>query len=96
MKVMDLWGQPTEVDQPTKLVKSEFMLDKYGATPGHVCKDCGLLDVTGLSRRYYKCTVYGSTSGPGTDWRLKWPACGLWAEELNWNRLKHQGRGPHN
>lgn len=35
---------------------------------------------SGNTKDYFKCQVYGETSGAGTDWRKKWMACGLFKE----------------
>jgi hypothetical protein len=52
----------------------------YGLTPGQTCGGCVHCALRpGNKRSYYKCTLFGRyTSGPGTDWRKKWPACGGW------------------
>lgn len=51
------------------------------ANNGETCGTCGNLDQEQHnSRSYYKCGLIPSTSGPGTDIRLKWPACNLWSE----------------
>lgn len=52
---------------------------RHGLTAGATCGDCAHLfkhhgDYAG---HYFKCHQYGVTGGPGTDWRLKWDACGL-------------------
>jgi len=57
------------------------MLARHGRDPqGHACGDCvhfvrANLDTA--AKGYWKCTEYGVTGGPGTDWRVSWPACGL-------------------
>lgn len=55
---------------------------RHGWAPDQTCGSCRHLEVNGYSRRvYYKCGLCGVTNGPGTDWRLKWPACGLFEKE---------------
>lgn len=64
----------------------KFMWQKHGPGPeGKTCKGCIRLrgHRTAGGRTYYKCLVYGVSSGPGTDWRLRWPACGLFEENTN-------------
>lgn len=40
------------------------------------CGTCAnAVQVHGGARRYWKCKLLPITGGPGTDLRLKWPAC---------------------
>lgn len=61
------------------------MWEKFGPGPaGAKCKDCVALrgySTRSGQRTYYKCGVYGVSSGPGTDWRMKWPACGYFEQK---------------
>lgn len=41
------------------------------------CKDCAFAHVRVFSKRYWKCQHVPETAGPGTDLKLKWPACEL-------------------
>lgn len=49
----------------------------FGAGPdGVTCKGCAhLVRNSGHSKNYYKCHFRGNTSGPGTDHKVRWPAC---------------------
>jgi hypothetical protein len=47
---------------------------------GVTCKTCKFLDRNQKSRTYYKCGKVEITNGPGTDIRLKDPACRLYEE----------------
>lgn len=68
---------PAEKPKAPALRKIELMQGLHGATPGERCGDCQHMVLRGHITGYYKCTKYGVSSGSGTDWRLKWPACGL-------------------
>ncbi len=49
------------------------------AKNGETCGNCDrLLRVEHGRRSYFKCQLFGSTHGTGSDWRKKWPACGLY------------------
>lgn len=48
---------------------------------GESCGTCAnLVREHHNSRTYFKCGLYTSTAGPGTDLRLRWPACKLWSD----------------
>lgn len=64
-------------NHPAPKGKQNPMIRRYGAGPtGKRCKTCKQLCYTECSKRYYKCLLRGITSGPGTDHRVNWPACG--------------------
>lgn len=64
---------------PTSGLKRIAMMHRrHGVTPGQTCGTCQHLTSHGHNRTYFKCRRYGVSSGSGTDWRLKWAACGLW------------------
>ena len=48
----------------------------YGKHEGQVCRDCVNLISHKFDNTYYKCKLYGDSAGPGTDWRVRYPACG--------------------
>lgn len=55
----------------------------YAAPPGtgpagEFCRTCNHACYHTCSKRYYKCALVKSTAGPGTDIRLKSPACKRW------------------
>ena len=52
----------------------EAMYAMFGKGTG-ICKDCKYF--RGSVGSYKKCRVYGISSSEVTDWRMKWPACGL-------------------
>jgi hypothetical protein len=45
---------------------------------GETCGTCVNCFAVGRNRTYYKCRLVAVTNGPGTDVRLKWPACINW------------------
>lgn len=61
------------------LVRQSKMRNANGPGPaGVMCKDCRfLIRVGGARRSYAKCRKYGVSSSEATDWREKWPSCGL-------------------
>jgi hypothetical protein len=67
--------EPSQVARPATLAGMYLI---YGATPGKVCGDCISFFWVQYARRYFKCRRAHQTAGPGTDWRVKWPACGQW------------------
>jgi hypothetical protein len=51
----------------------------WGLGPeGTKCKTCVHLVVRQFANRYFKCRKRKMTSGPGTDHRVGWNACGLY------------------
>ena len=78
---IDLFGEEVSIPVPQKtgLTPSDQMRRMYGEHDG-TCKDCVFLLRTGRNRTYLKCEKFVITRGPGTDWRAKWPACGLFKE----------------
>lgn len=66
------------------------MLKLYGRTEGKLCRSCvHFTKQGGVAGTYYKCKLNRITSGPGTDWRARYPACGKWEPA-------HQGQGEGN
>lgn len=56
-----------------------YMHSVHGRRESERCGDCRHLLIKEHVGRYFKCQLYGITSGPGTDWRKKWEACGLFS-----------------
>jgi len=55
------------------------MIRVYGkGEEGQQCKHCIHLIRHSHSGRYFKCSKALVTSGAATDWRGKWPTCGLY------------------
>lgn len=56
----------------------------HGSKPGYICGDCrycGADPVASRNRRWYKCSKARVSASAATDWRKKWPACGLYRAE---------------
>lgn len=58
------------------LKKIDRMHDLFGKSPGNQCRKC--FHLIGGVNEYRKCAVYGQSVSEATDWRLSYPACGLW------------------
>ena len=72
------WGEGATAPEPNPCRV------KLGHGPeGKTCKTCRWLLATSYrtNRTFYKCSFRGVTHGEGTDHRLKWGACGKYAEE---------------
>jgi hypothetical protein len=44
------------------------------------CGECALLYGVQKSKVYYKCRLRKATNGPGSDHRVRWPACARFTE----------------
>ena len=59
-----------------------------------MCKDCShLISGDYHDRRYHKCELYGLSHSEATDWRLSYPACGMYNMEVDidlWNPILQQ------
>jgi hypothetical protein len=54
-----------------------FMAQTHGRGPQDAtCRGCVHLVRVG-HRGWMKCEIYGITGSEASDWRAKWPACGL-------------------
>lgn len=92
---MGLWGEPaslpsearlsdpTQPTQPTRpvIAPSQRMRVVHGNGPNDAtCGGCAhLLRDKHHDSQYYKCEKFGLTRGHGTDWRMKYAACGLFS-----------------
>ena len=56
--------------------KIELMHSMFGRS-GSKCKDCSHFSEHQLSRKYFKCDVYGESASEATDWRANYQSCGL-------------------
>ena len=54
----------------------------HGPRVGEVCGHCRhLIRIHPGQNTYPKCDLTAITHGPGTDWRVRWPACGRFEED---------------
>lgn len=77
--------QPTLFDQPPAVTplpeRIRTMHAAFGSTPGHTCAQCAHLQRFRQGGTWYKCLQTDHTAGSAsTDWRTRWPACGLFEE----------------
>lgn len=49
--------------------------------PAKTCGNCAHLYRVSYTKVYIKCSLVPATGGPGTDVRVRWPACTKWAAE---------------
>lgn len=76
---LDMLGGP-----PAKFVKNP--VHGYAARPGsgpagESCRTCACAYQRSMARSYWKCALVKATGGPGTDIRLKSPACSQWRKK---------------
>lgn len=72
------WDQPMRPSKP-KRGRAKGNAAPVGSGPaGETCGTCRHARYHETAKRYWKCALVKSTSGPGTDIRLKWPACSKW------------------
>lgn len=81
MTQMTLFGD----ERPNTSVKTlpkriRDMHAMYGATPGRTCIQCAHFLRYHYGSIWYKCSKSNPTSSASTDWRTRWPACGLFEE----------------
>lgn len=76
--------------------KIEAMYLLFGAGPADkTCRDCENLVTNQYANVYHKCRLYGIRCSEATDWRVRWPACGMFDREPEAgfvpvvDRLKH-------
>ena len=58
--------------------KIDLMHEIYGVLDKVTCRTCPHLTAHGngdCTRVWYKCRLYGTSCGPGTDWRCGYTAC---------------------
>jgi hypothetical protein len=81
--MQDLFGQETPIQpekQPGKRraeLEHKQLIAIHGKSEGNRCKNCNFLYYRKQSGKYFKCEKASQSSGPATDWRANWQACGL-------------------
>ena len=70
-----------------QLRKIDLMHRQFGKTEGQICRDCSNLYRRRYSRTYIKCSVYGNSCSAATDWKVSYPACGMFNKEWNGNEI---------
>lgn len=74
---VDLFGEP--VRDPVRLNFGAYPYKPGSGPSGETCRTCDNATLhTYHDKRYWKCGLVVPTSGPGTDIRLKTPACRAW------------------
>lgn len=77
-----------------KARKIDAMHARFGTCGVLRCKGCNhLIGGKYHGRRYYKCELYGLSHSYATDWRLSYPACGMYNMEVDtdlWNPILQQ------
>lgn len=63
-------------------VRIRAMYSVYGRDlAGRCCSDCRFFLRFKQSARWSKCAKSKITGGAATDWRARWPACGLFEDK---------------
>lgn len=76
----DLWNQPMKPAPKAKRGQAKGNAAPIGSGPmGQTCGSCAhSYRRAGGSKTFHKCRLVKATGGPGSDIRLKWPACSRW------------------
>lgn len=81
----DLFGTELTVDQVRDMESkgSRIKANGYASAPGSgpSGETCGTCENAVKNGRYWKCVLIVCTRGPGTDIRLKTPACRQWKKK---------------
>lgn len=77
--------QPTLFDLPpaaTTALPQQIreMHTLFGTAAARCCGQCAHLQRMRQGGTWYKCLKTDHASGVATDWRTRWPACGLFEE----------------
>jgi hypothetical protein len=74
---VDLFGDP-----PARRLSNGYAGHVGLGPKGETCRSCRHSRATGHGQRnYWKCDLVRVTRGPGTDIRLRTPACERWEKE---------------
>ena len=75
----DLFGD--EIRKPVKHRVKGYASRPGSGPAGETCRSCKHKTAHQYNRTYWKCGLVKPTAGPGTDIRLKSPACAYWIAE---------------
>ena len=73
-----------ELPQPVDLLPDRIrqMHREHGVTEGRTCGLCVHFRRRKWNKKvHFKCDIYGYSNSYGTDWRMRWPACGKWEKD---------------
>lgn len=81
MTLFPEWLASQPPTPPVLPQRIKAMHQLHGVSEGKVCGGCcHLVEHRPGQNTYAKCELNRVTSGPGTDWRKRWPACGRFEE----------------
>ena len=80
--MLSLFGDELpDAPPPKKTGQAKGYAAKPGTGPeGETCGTCKFIRTKDMAKRYHKCwhNRHNWTSGPGSDIRVRSPACGMW------------------
>ena len=77
-----IFGEDT-IQDAIRNISPNPCVNVYGRGPeGCICKNCSHLYVKQYSGKYFKCDLRKNTNGPGSDHRVRWPACAKYTTEI--------------
>lgn len=92
----DLFGNEITIEEARAIVRHGKKRRSYGkpngyagqpgrGSQGEFCRTCAhaWCRETGSDKRFWKCDLIAPTRGPGTDIRLKSPACQFWKKKTD-------------
>jgi hypothetical protein len=91
-------SQPAALpEKPVKVARDEPnpCIALYGPGPaGQTCQGCQQLAAIAVNKTFYKCRLRKNTRGPGSDHRMRWPACAKFEQRPTGQDIPHyDGRG---
>ena len=68
----------------------ELMHYSFGKASGNTCGACcNLRQYQYNSKRVRKCVAYGGLHSSKADWALRWPACGLFGQPVQYQMVSN-------
>jgi hypothetical protein len=82
---INLFNEPIQASQKARaktLAEKTHsgLIALYGKIEGKACRQCQNCQKKHYYAKAYVCGLMKRQTGPGTDWRVKWPACGKFQE----------------